>query len=212
MRRHPAAAVDLLAVERAGALRRRVVAHLRERPREVHRGRPRRGEHALRLGEILAAQRGEREPVRGGDADRGAPRMAMSRIAAATSAERARTRARRPRPAACAGRGARPGEPSSSSRTMSSGQAHVTGRQPTASAQRPRPERTQSVRAGRTSARGRRSRHRARRTTIRQDHKEAAGFSRRPLCGAQPPRSGKRSFPDLTSLRPTRPGSAPAPR
>src|SRR5581483_9804366 len=49
VRGHPAAAVDLLLVERAGASRRRVVAH---------------------RGERVAAERGERHPVRGGDTDR----------------------------------------------------------------------------------------------------------------------------------------------
>ena len=71
MRGHPPAAVDLLAVERTRALGGRIVAHLCERPREVHRRRPRGGEHALGCLEILAAERGEREAVGGGDADRG---------------------------------------------------------------------------------------------------------------------------------------------
>ena len=71
VRGHPPAAVDLLGVERPRPLGRRVVAHLRERPGQVDRGRARGAEHALGLGEVLAAERREREPVRRGDADRG---------------------------------------------------------------------------------------------------------------------------------------------
>ena len=83
---HAPAAVDLFLVERARALGRRVVAHLRERPRKVDRGRPGRREHALGLVEILAAQRREREPYAAAMPIAGAPRTTIVRIASATSA------------------------------------------------------------------------------------------------------------------------------
>ena len=70
VRGHPAAALDLFVVEGASPLGRRVVAHPRERPGEVDRGRPRAREHPLGLGEVVSAQRGEREPVGGRDPDR----------------------------------------------------------------------------------------------------------------------------------------------
>ena len=92
VRGHAAAALDLLAVQGARPLGGRVGAHLVERPEEVDRGRPRRREHALGLVEVLAAQRGEREAVRGGDPIAGAPRTARVRIASATSAAVSQTR------------------------------------------------------------------------------------------------------------------------
>ena len=70
VRGHAAAALDLLSVQRAGALGRRVGAHLLERPEEVDRRGPRGCEVPLGGREIVAAQRGEREPVGGRDADR----------------------------------------------------------------------------------------------------------------------------------------------
>ena len=71
VRRHPPAALDLLRVDRARPLGRRVVAHPGERPGEVDGGRPRAREDALGLVEVVSAQRREREPVRGRDPDRG---------------------------------------------------------------------------------------------------------------------------------------------
>ena len=71
VRRHPPAAIDLLAVECPRTLRRRVVAQLRERPSEVDRGGPRREEGPLREVDVLTPKRCEREAVAGGDTDRG---------------------------------------------------------------------------------------------------------------------------------------------
>ena len=77
VRGHPPAALDLLVVERARPLGRRVIAHLGERPRKVDRGRP----------------RGSREPAR----PRRGPRRAARRARARTR-PRCRSQARRARP------------------------------------------------------------------------------------------------------------------
>jgi hypothetical protein len=60
VRRHPPAALDLLFVERARPLGRRVVAHPGERPRKVDRRGPRTRENLLGRGEVVSAQCGER--------------------------------------------------------------------------------------------------------------------------------------------------------
>ena len=69
---HPAAALDLFAMDLARPLGRvGRGAHLAQGPGEVDRRRPRRGEHALGLGEILTAGSGQRVAVGRGDPDRG---------------------------------------------------------------------------------------------------------------------------------------------
>jgi hypothetical protein len=70
MRRHPPAALDLFLVQRASPVRRRLLSHPRERPREVDRGRPRACEDSLGFEEIVSAHCGERETVGGRDSDR----------------------------------------------------------------------------------------------------------------------------------------------
>jgi hypothetical protein len=67
---HPPAALDLLRVERARPLGRRLLPHPGERPREIDRRRPRAREDTLGLGEIVPAQGSEHEPVCGRDSDR----------------------------------------------------------------------------------------------------------------------------------------------
>ena len=57
-------------MQRPRALGSRIVAHLVERPAEVHRRGTRGGQDVVRRVEVLAATRGERETVRGSDADR----------------------------------------------------------------------------------------------------------------------------------------------
>jgi hypothetical protein len=67
--RHRAAPLDLLLVQCPRTCRRRVVAHLPESPSEIHGRRTRRRE-ARRGGiDVLVALSGERQGVRGGDAD-----------------------------------------------------------------------------------------------------------------------------------------------
>jgi hypothetical protein len=68
---HRAAALDLRVMERSRALGRGIGAELVERPPQVHRGRARGDEDVVGGVEILAARRGERQPVRRGHADRG---------------------------------------------------------------------------------------------------------------------------------------------
>ena len=68
--RHRTAALDLLLVQPARMVRRRVVAHLRERPREVHRRRSRRSQQRGRGIDVVTTCRREREPVRRSHADR----------------------------------------------------------------------------------------------------------------------------------------------
>ncbi len=70
VRRHLAAPLDLVAVNRAGVVRRRVGTHLVERPAEVHGRRPRGAEHGVGCRQILAERGRERDPVGGGDPDR----------------------------------------------------------------------------------------------------------------------------------------------
>ena len=70
MRAHAPAAVDLGLVQGTRPLRRRVAAHLLERPDEVDRRRPRLGQDPVRRVQVLAASGRERVPVRRGDADR----------------------------------------------------------------------------------------------------------------------------------------------
>ena len=79
---HPATALDLLLVQRARTLRRRIVTQLVERPAQVDRGRPRRREHVVGGVEVLPAHRRERQPVRGRHADRGrtADRESANRV------------------------------------------------------------------------------------------------------------------------------------
>ena len=70
LRGHTAAAVDLFGVEARARSGVGSLAQLRERPGEIDRGRPRLGRPALGRGtHVLAAPGGEREPVRGGDAN-----------------------------------------------------------------------------------------------------------------------------------------------
>ena len=71
VRRHRAAALDLLRVQAAGVPRRRFVTHLRQRPGEVDRRRPRRGKRARRSVEVLPPRARERQSVRSRDPDRG---------------------------------------------------------------------------------------------------------------------------------------------
>ena len=68
---HRTAALDLVAVNRTRVFRRRVVAHLVERPAQIHGGRARLAQHPLGRGEILAVRRRECVAVCGGDPDRG---------------------------------------------------------------------------------------------------------------------------------------------
>ena len=70
MSRHRTAALDLLLVQPARMLGRRIVAHLRERPGKVHRRRPRRSQQRSRSIDVVATCRRKREPVRRGHADR----------------------------------------------------------------------------------------------------------------------------------------------
>ena len=67
---HCAAPRDLVGVQAAGALGRRIGSHLVERPAEVDGGRPCGGEHLGRGIEVIPAGGGECEPVGGGDSDR----------------------------------------------------------------------------------------------------------------------------------------------
>ena len=70
---HAPAALHLEAVDIARPLGEVAVGlpHLRDRPRQVHRGRPRRDQHFRRLVQVLPVRGGERVPVRSRDADRG---------------------------------------------------------------------------------------------------------------------------------------------
>jgi hypothetical protein len=73
---HPPAPIDLVAVERAGALGEDVGARtersqLRERPGEVDGRRARGEQRPRRLVQVLAARGRERVPVRSRDSDRG---------------------------------------------------------------------------------------------------------------------------------------------
>ena len=67
---HRAAAFDLVFVQPAGVRRRGVVPHLRQRPGEVDRSGPRAGERGRGGVDVLAALRGQHEPVGSGDPDR----------------------------------------------------------------------------------------------------------------------------------------------
>ncbi len=67
------AASDLVHVDAPGALGRRIRAHLVERPAEVDGRRPGGREHLVGIVDVLALRRGQREPVRGRDADRRRP-------------------------------------------------------------------------------------------------------------------------------------------
>ena len=73
MRRHPAAPLDLVAMEAPCVLRKITVRapHLGERPGEVHRSGSRLLQYTSRLVQILAPRRRERVPVRSRDPDRG---------------------------------------------------------------------------------------------------------------------------------------------
>ena len=67
---HPPAPLDLVLVDPPRPLGGRIGPQLVERPGEVDGGGTSRGEHAVRLVEVLAPRRGERVAVRRGDADR----------------------------------------------------------------------------------------------------------------------------------------------
>ena len=67
---HRDAPGDLVLVDPPRALGGRIGPHLVERPAEVHRRRPRRGERLVGGVEVVALPGGERQAVRGGDADR----------------------------------------------------------------------------------------------------------------------------------------------
>ena len=69
VRRHPAAALDLVGVQLSRVLVRRLVLHHIERPREIDRRRPRAAQHFVRRDRILAVRNGERVAVGGRDAD-----------------------------------------------------------------------------------------------------------------------------------------------
>ena len=68
---HPAAALDLVLVERRARSGVGSSRSLVERPAQVDRRRARRDEDVVRRVEVLPALGCEREPVRRGDADRG---------------------------------------------------------------------------------------------------------------------------------------------
>src|SRR5436190_8370982 len=69
---HLAAALDLLGVQLTSPERSILGGtHLPQRPLEIDRGRPRRGEHRRRLVEVLPTRRRERVAVRGRHSDRG---------------------------------------------------------------------------------------------------------------------------------------------
>jgi hypothetical protein len=70
VRGHRLAAVDLLLMQATSTLRRRLVAHLGQRPRQVDRRGPRRRERSRRRVEVVATGGRERETVGGRDADR----------------------------------------------------------------------------------------------------------------------------------------------
>ena len=70
MRAHPPAPIDLGLVQRPRPLRRRIVAHLLERPDEVDGRRPRLGEDAVGGVEVLPALGRQCVAVRGRDPDR----------------------------------------------------------------------------------------------------------------------------------------------
>ncbi len=68
---HPAAALDLLVVQRTCASGRRVVAQLVERPPQVHGRRTGGRQDVVRRIQVISALRGESKPVGRGDPDRG---------------------------------------------------------------------------------------------------------------------------------------------
>ena len=70
MSRHAPAALDLVGVNAAGMLVRRVVVHLVERPGEVDGGRAGRAQDAIGFDEVVALRSRERVAVGGGNADR----------------------------------------------------------------------------------------------------------------------------------------------
>ena len=67
---HAPAALDLVGVDRARVLGRRIAAHLVERPAEIDRRRPRLAQHPIGLGQVLPTRGRERIAVGGGDPDR----------------------------------------------------------------------------------------------------------------------------------------------
>jgi hypothetical protein len=70
VRGHRPAPRDLVPMDRARVLGRRVAAHLVERPREIDGGRPRGAQYAVGLVDVLSVRGRMRDPVRGCDADR----------------------------------------------------------------------------------------------------------------------------------------------
>ena len=122
MRRHLAAALDLVAVDRLRVLARGIGAHLVERPAEVDGRRPRRAQHALGLDEVLAAGRCEGIAVGGRDADRRRAANDHRPDRIGDLGGDCGTRPRPPRAAAVAGRGRRRDRP----RGAGSAQARAT--------------------------------------------------------------------------------------
>ena len=108
VRAHAPTPLDLVRVERLGALARRVVAHRVERPAEVDRRRPRAPRASRRRGSRSSPRSAASAmPYAAATPIAGAPRTASTRIASASSHARSRSGARPPRRAAAAGRGGR---------------------------------------------------------------------------------------------------------